>query len=212
MYNTNKVLESIFGNDQIFCVTLVNATHRTGQNPEPAYLKLPFINEMNGKIDHSKVRVMYRESGFTINFIRALGILLAWLGIFAALGLFAAGFMSFPMAAFSCLAVLIISLCTGVMKEVLDDGTIMNTYTLGERDSSIVDWYAIPAFKLMVTLISPMKDFSPISSLAEGKSVTWGELTKAYSYIWGISGWLLGLSGAIIFSRRQLAINGAQAP
>ena len=92
------------------------------------------------------------------------------------------------------------------------DGTIMNTYTLGERDSSIVDWYAIPAFKLMVTLISPMKDFSPISSLAEGKSVTWGELTKAYSYIWGISGWLLGLSGAIIFSRRQLAINGAQAP
>ena len=116
------------------------------------------------------------------------------------------------MAAFSCLAVLVVSLCTGVMKEVLDDGTIMNTYTLGERDSSIVDWYAIPAFKVMVTLISPMKDYSPINSLAKGESVTWSELTKAYSFIWGISGWLLGLFGAIIFSRRQLAINGAQAP
>jgi len=64
----------------------------------------------------------------------------------------------------------------------------------------------------MVTLISPMKDYSPINSLAKGESVTWSELTKAYSFIWGISGWLLGLFGAIIFSRRQLAINGAQAP
>jgi hypothetical protein len=167
---------------------------------------------MNGKIDPSKVQIMYRESGFAINFIRALGILFAWLGILAALGLFAAVFMSFPMAAFSCLAVLIASLCTGLMEEVLEDGTIMNTYTLGERDKSIVDWYAIPAFKVMVTLVSPMKDYSPINSLAEGKSVTWGELTKAYSFIWGISGWLLGLFGATIFSRRQLAITGTQSP
>ena len=128
------------------------------------------------------------------------------------MGLFAAGFMSFPMAAFSCLAVLGISLFSPVMKEVLDDGTIMNTYTLGERDRSVVDWYAIPAFTLLVTLIEPVKDYSPISSLAEGESVTWGELAKAYSFIWGVSGWLLGLFGAIIFSRRQLAINGAQAP
>ena len=212
MVGTNNVLESIFSTDQTLCVTLVNASHRIGRNPEPAFLKFPFINEMNGEIDHSKVQVMYRESGFAINFIRALGILLAWLGILAALGLFAAVFMSFPMAAFSCLAMLIVSLCTGVMKEVLDDGTIMNTYTLGERDSSIVDWYAIPAFKVMVTLISPMREYSPINSLAEGESVTWAELTKAYSFIWGISGWLLGLFGAIIFSRRQLAITGTQSP
>ena len=218
MVNTNNALESIFGTDQTLCVTFINATHlvrqnqNPGQKPEPALLKLPFIDEVNGKINPSKVKVLYRESGFAINFIRVLGILLAWLGILAALGLSAAVFMSFPMAAFSCLAVLVISLCTGVMKEVLDDGTIMNTYTLGKRDSSIVDWYAIPAFKVLVTLISPMKDYSPINSLAKGESVTWSELTKAYSFIWGISGWLLGLFGAIIFSRRQLAINGAQAP
>jgi len=212
MVGTNNVLESIFGTNKTLCVTLINATHRIGQNPEPALLKLPFLDEMNGRIDPSKVQVMYRESGFAINFIRALGILFAWLGILAALGLFAAVFMSFPMAAFSCLAVLIASLCTGLMEEVLEDGTIMNTYTLGERDKSIVDWYAIPAFKVMVTLVSPMKDYSPINSLAEGKSVTWGELTKAYSFIWGISGWLLGLFGAIIFSRRQLAITGTQSP
>ena len=215
---TPSALESIFGTDQTLCVTFKNTTHLVGQNqdpgqkPEPALLKLPFIDEMNGEIDPSKVKVLYRESGFAINFIRALGILLAWLGILTALGLFTAVFMSFPMAAFSCLAMLIVSLCTGVMKEVLDDGTIMNTYTLGDRDSSIVDWYAIPAFKVMVTLISPMREYSPINSLAKGESVTWGELTKAYSFIWGISGWLLGLFSAIIFSRRQLAINGAQAP
>ena len=131
MVNTNNALESIFGTDQTLCVTFINATHLVrqnqdpGQKPEPALLKLPFIDEVNGEINPSKVKVLYRESGFAINFIRVLGILLAWLGILAALGLFAAVFMSFPMAAFSCLAVLVISLCTGVMKDVLDDGTIM---------------------------------------------------------------------------------------
>ena len=88
----------------------------------------------------------------------------------------------------------------------------MNTYTFGGRDKSYVDWYAIPAFTVLVTLIEPVKDFSPIDSLSKGESVTWEELTRAYSFCWGITGWLLGLFGVIVFSRRQLAINGAQAP
>ena len=85
--NSNNEVESIFVTNKTLCVTFINATHVIGQNPERALLKLPFVDEMNGKIDPSKVQVMYPESGFAINFIRALSILFAWLGILAALGL-----------------------------------------------------------------------------------------------------------------------------
>ena len=95
---------------------------------------------------------------------------------------------------------------------VLKDGTVMQTYTLGERDSSILDTFAVTSFGVLVPLIDSQKDYSPISNLAEGQSTTWGQLIRAYSFIWGISGWLLGLFGAIIFSRRQLAITGTQSP
>ena len=40
--------------------------------------------------------ILYREGGFGLNYVRGLGIILCWLGFFAALGLAAASFLSFP--------------------------------------------------------------------------------------------------------------------
>ena len=69
-----------------------------------------------------------------------------------------------------------------------------------------MDTYAVPAFKVMISMIKPVKDYSPIEKLTEGRSITWGELMRAYGYIWGISALTLGLLGSFILSRRQLAI------
>jgi ABC-type transport system involved in multi-copper enzyme maturation permease subunit len=199
-----NVVEHLFGTNDTFCVSIFNVSH-TGENV--AMLKVPFLNDLDGTIDPSKVQVLYRESGFSMNLFRACGILFAWLGILAALGLFAASFMAFNVSAFACIGILFVAtMGTDIMNSVLESGTIMNTYTLGERDSSIIDVFAIPAFTALVPVMESQKDYSPISNLAQGKSNTWGELVRAYSFIWGISGWLLGLLGVIIFSRRQLAI------
>ena len=170
-----------------------------------AQLKVPFLDN-RGRPGGEGVELMYHEGGFTKNYLRALGIVFAWLGALAALGLFAASFMSFAMSAFACLGVLIISFCVGLMQDVVEDGTVMQTYTDGKRDSSYVDSYAVPAFKVMISMIKPVKDYSPIEKLTEGRSITWGELTRAYGYIWGISGLTLGVLGSFILSRRQLAI------
>jgi len=134
-----------------------------------------------------------------------LGIVFAWLGALAALGLFAGSFMSFAMSAFACLGVLIISFALGVVQDVAEEGTVMQTYTDGQRDKSYVD-VVIPAFKVMVKLIKPIKDYSPIEKLTEGRSISWQELLRAYGYIWGLSGMTLGVLGSIILSKRQLAI------
>ena len=194
-------------------IYLRNASDHQNVNDRSRFksLKVPFLNAMTGELDPEKMQLLYRESGFAENFMRAMMILFAWLGVLAALGLFAASFMSFPMAAFACLGILVMSFCTGLMEDVLEDETIMQTYTMGERDSSVVDLYAIPAFKVITTLVSPMKDYSPIEALSSGQSVTWGETVRAYAFVWGISGWILGLVGAIVFDRRQLAITSSQA-
>ena len=46
------------------------------------------------------IEVLYREGGFGLNFVRGIGIIFCWMALLAALGLAAASFLSFPVAAF----------------------------------------------------------------------------------------------------------------
>ncbi len=197
---------SIFGPDNLMYVDLYNAEQPQQGQEYLAVIRLPFVDDRTGKLNPRGVEVMYYEGGFLKNYLRALAIVFAWLGVLAALGLAAASFMSFPMAVFACTGILVISFCTGIMKDVVADDTVMQTWTDGKRDSSVVDFFAVQSFRLMVSVISPVKDYSPIDDLTDGRAVTWGQLARAYGYIWGISGLLISACGALIFSRRQLAI------
>ena len=188
---------NIFGTNDVMSIAMYNAG--------PAKLKVPYLDS-RGRIGGEGIEMVYRETGFAINYFRALGIVFAWLGALAALGLFAGSFMSFAMSAFACLGILIGVAALGLVQDVVDKGTIMQTYTDGQRDKSYVDNFAVPAFKVMVTLIEPIKDYSPIEKLTEGRSITWMELLRAYGYIWGISGLTLGFLGSYILSSRQLAL------
>jgi hypothetical protein len=63
------------------------------------------------------MEVLYPEGGFALNFARGLGIIFCWLALLAALGLMAASFLSFPVAAFFSLAVLVIGLSGGTLAD-----------------------------------------------------------------------------------------------
>ena len=197
---------SIFGTNDLLYVNIMNAETPLPGEEYMATLKLPFLDETTGELDPRGVEVMYYEGGFFKNYLRALAVVFAWLGALAALGLMAASFMSLPMAVFACTGILLISFCTGLMKDVVKDDTIMQTYSDGVHDTSVVDFFAINAFKVMVAIISPVKDYSPIGDLTEGRAITWGQLGRAYSYIWGVTGLLISGLGMLIFTRRQLAI------
>ena len=70
---------------------------------------------------------------------------------------------------------------------------------------SVVDLVAIPVFRAVLEVINLAKNFSPIDSLSTGRSVTWGELGRAFGQIVLLLGGGIGLIGIIIFSRRELA-------
>jgi hypothetical protein len=64
-------------------------------NPNDTALLFPLEDGME---------VLYPEGGFALNFARGLGIIFCWMALLAALGLMAASFLSFPVAAFFSLA------------------------------------------------------------------------------------------------------------
>jgi hypothetical protein len=75
----------------------------------------------------------------------------------------------------------------------------------GRSGHSPADLVAIPVFRAVLELINLAKDFSPIDALSTGRSVTWGELGRAFGQIVVLLGGSIGLIGIFIFSRRELA-------
>jgi hypothetical protein len=152
------------------------------------------------------IEVLYREGGFALNLARGLGIILCWMALLTSLGLASASFLSFPVAAFLSLGMLIMAMSSGTLTNAVSEGTLMgfNSET-GRSGHSYLDNVAIPAFRAALTLINLARDFSPIDSLSTGRSITWGQLGLAVGQIVVLLSGLIGLFGIAVFTRRELA-------
>jgi hypothetical protein len=167
------------------------------RNPNNTTLLFPLEDSME---------VLYREGGFGLNFVRGLGIILCWMALLSALGLAAASFLSFPVAAFASLAVLLMSFSTGTLSSAVEEGTIMgHDSEAGVTGHSPIDIVVIPAFRVALKLINFAKGFSPIDALSTGRSITWGELSAAFAQIVLVLGGIIALFGIVAFHRRELA-------
>jgi len=152
------------------------------------------------------MEVLYPEGGFTLNFIRGLGIIFCWMALLAALGLTAASFLTFPVAAFFSLAILTIGLSSGTLNEAVESNTVAGgNGETGVMGHSIADMVLIPFFKGCLTVIHLAENFSPIDSLSSGRSISWAELGTAFGQIVLLLGGLIGLIGIVLFNRRELA-------
>ena len=152
------------------------------------------------------IEVLYREGSFGLNFARGLGIIFCWMALLASLGLASASFLSFPVAAFLSLGLLVMGLSSGTLSNAISDGTLMgyNSET-GAHGHSVIDTVAIPAFRGALALINLVRDFSPIDSLSTGRSITWGQLGLAFSQIVLLLGGIIGVFGVVVLTRRELA-------
>lgn len=152
------------------------------------------------------IEVLYREGGFGLNFARGLGIIFCWMALLAALGLAAASFMSFPVAAFASLAALVVVFSTGTLANAVTEGTILGyDPEHGSTGPKPIDSVVIPIFKAILNVVNLAKDFSPVDSLSSGRSITWFELTRAVVQIVVVLGGILASIGIWSFSRRELA-------
>lgn len=153
------------------------------------------------------LQVLYRESGFAVNFARGMVILFCWLGLLAIIGLSAASYLSFPVAAFCALSILIIGFSTGTISATLKEGSILGIdYNDTQQTvSPVLDTILLPVFRGLLQIIKLAKDFSPIDSLSTGRSITWFELARAVSQIVLLLGGIIAALGILAFNRRELA-------
>ena len=152
------------------------------------------------------MEVLYPQGGFGLNYFRGLGIIFCWMALLSALGLAAASFLSFPVAAFLSLGILGIVLTSGTMANAVSEGTIADyNAEKGTKGWSPADVVVIPAFKAILKLIALAKDFSPIDSLSTGRSISWEQFGLAFGQVVLLLGGGLAAFGIFIFTRRELA-------
>jgi ABC-type transport system involved in multi-copper enzyme maturation permease subunit len=166
-------------------------------NPNDTSLLFPLEDGME---------VLYPEGGFALNFARGLGVIFCWMALLAALGLAAASLLSFPVAAFFSLAMLVVILSSGTLADAVDSGTVVGgNGETGVMGHSSVDAVLIPSFKAILSVTRLVENFSPIDSLSTGRAITWGELGLAFGQIVLLIGGIFALIGIGLFQRRELA-------
>jgi hypothetical protein len=169
----------------------------TFANPNATALLFPLAEGME---------VLYPEGSFGLNFARGLGIIFCWMALLAALGLMAASFLSFPVATFFALALLLLAFSSGTLAESVASGSVAaGNEETGQAGHSVMDVVLIPAFKGVLAVIGLVKSFSPVDALSSGRSITWGELGAAFAQIVLLVGGVFAVAGIIFFNRRELA-------
>jgi hypothetical protein len=172
-------------------------------------LAIAFLNVNNTSLlfpVEDGMEVLFPEGGFALNFARGLGIIFCWMALLAAVGLMAASFLSFPVAAFFSMAVLAVVLSSGTLAETVASGSVgVGNEEKGIAGHSAADVILIPLFKGILNVVNLAKGFSPIDSLSSGRAITWGELGVAFGQIVLLLGGFTGVIGIVLFSRRELA-------
>jgi hypothetical protein len=152
------------------------------------------------------MEVLYPEGGFALNFARGLGIIFCWMALLAALGLAAASFLSFHVATFFSLAMLVVVFSSGTLAETVENGTVgVGNEEKGIAGHSVTDVVLIPMFKGILDIVRPVENFSPVDSMSSGRAITWGELGLAFGQIVLLPGGIFALAGIALFQRRELA-------
>jgi hypothetical protein len=175
-------------------------------------LTIDFINPPDNKSSllfqfEDGLEVLYWEGGFGLNFVRGLGVIFCWLAVLAALGLACASFLSFPVASFLALGILIVGLSRGTLSQVVEQGAVwgVNPNTGLVDEPRLVDRVMVPLFGALLKVVNLVQGFSPIDSLSSGRSITWGQLGQAFLQIVVVMGGLFGGVGILCFTKRELA-------
>jgi hypothetical protein len=166
-------------------------------NENPTSLLFPLEDGM---------QVLFPVGNFETNFARALGIIFCWLALLSAVGLMAASFLSFPVATFFSMALLLVALSSGTISDTISSGTLATTASEGGGPPhSVLDPVVIPLLKEIMAVLGLIEKFSPITALSTGQSIPWSELGAAFGQIVLLLGGFFALLGIIFFNRRELA-------
>lgn len=159
------------------------------------------------------MEVLYYETNFALNFIRGLLIVLFWFAVLAALGLAASSFLSFPVAAFATMSVMILVFSSGMLASSIEEQTVMGRdHETGKPVNPVADAIMLPIFKLTFKMINLAQSFSPVDSLSSGRTISWWDVTRAFFQIVILLGGIFAVIGISAFNRRELATAQGSGP
>ena len=182
------------------------------KGPEKGLGRVHFVNQNTERpiifLMEDGPMILYHDGGFGMNLFRGLLIIFFWLGLISAIGLMASSFLSFPVATFMSLGILLISASTGTLEQIIDEGGItgINHETGRKDESSMLDAAAILFAKGAVKITSAIWGYSPVDNLSSGRTITWATLLTAFFWIVLVMGGLVTTLGSYMFHRKELAL------
>jgi ABC-2 type transport system ATP-binding protein len=153
------------------------------------------------------LELLHPVGGFGANLARAGGIVLCWLALLAAIGLAASSLLSFPTAVLASLCLLYVGSSGATLDDIVREGTVFAVdHEQPVEESGLVDRVAVPAFRLLRTVVDALVAFSPSGDLGAGRAIGWDQLASAFLRVVVGAGGLFALAGMLAFHRRQLGL------
>ncbi|NQT94052.1 MAG: hypothetical protein HQ559_14920 [Lentisphaerae bacterium] len=152
--------------------------------------------------------LLFRSGEFAGNFIRAVIVLLFALAALAALGLTAGAIFSFPVATFvasACVVILAVSHFLVFTTEQDPAGTHNHNGNEQEEPSRLLV-LGEKALGGLHQVAAPAMNFSPLSSLSDGRRISNGDVVRAALILLIAYPAGLWLAGGILLGRRELAL------
>ncbi len=146
--------------------------------------------------------LLYGIGTFHWNVFRALAIILCRLAFIAALGLAASTFLSFPVAAMVTFLVLMVATASGFLSEAISQSAPVGT---NPDPMWIVGPVLRPIASLFVAVVPDFSKFDPAGTVVAGRVVPLIWVIQSVVKLVMIQGLILGVFGAAVFTRRELA-------
>ena len=163
---------------------------------EDGYLEIAFQNVYynNTTVIPQEVEILYKSDMFTVNYFRAVGMIMIRLVFLAALGVALSTWLSFPVAIFVSLVFYQIGMTNGFIVESIESLSI---------GMELI--YSL-TIKPLMSLLPRFDDmYNPAPMIVAGRTISWYFLMKAFIVTAVIKSSLIFLFGMLVFSRREIA-------
>jgi hypothetical protein len=171
--------------------------------PEGNVAFLP--NPQTATIPPDGMQVSYAVGSYRMNYVRVVFVLWVKLAFLAALGVWAATYLSFPVASLLALGTFFIAEgATFVLGSVDRFGT--NDI---EGNFRVWRWVVSNVAEAVSKLFIVYSELKPTSRLADGRLLGWGDVAYGTLVLGGLTG-VLFFTGVLIFRRRELATYSGQ--
>jgi hypothetical protein len=151
------------------------------------------------------LEVLVEDGSFLWNYTKGLVLLLAWMTLLSALGLWAATFASLPVATFIILTLVLIVSSEQLLKSIVVEGTVSSVDEhSGNASWTYLDWLMVPLFTGVYHFTETLRSLSPIERLVTGRNISTMAMLQQLALLCGLLSGLLAGCGIYIFQRKEL--------